>query len=214
MQMHTNTPAAKGSRIGDPINSAISNASVVGARHASAHDASTAETARPNRAWALINNTRRQHVDIGSRGECFERDPIRYMRTVLSLGWSADDDMVMLPTRHMDPTYAEVLVWPVASDDAASSSTTGSSGDGSYDDDDGVGTSDDDRSDWSDDTSDSGGEYDDEDDRAYSSDYDDAGGGSGGAASRPLARDGNGAVAHPNAAVARSGTAAGSGRGR
>ncbi|WBR14476.1 hypothetical protein pkur_cds_301 [Pandoravirus kuranda] len=212
MQTHANTHAPKGSRAGDPASGSNASALAAGARPTGGSDASTVETGNRSRAWALINNTRRQHVDIGSRGECFERDPIRYMRTVLSLGWSAEDDMVMLPTRHMDPTYAEVLVWPVASDDAASSSTASTSGDGSYDDDDG--TSDDDRSDWSDDTSDSGGEYDDEDDRAYSSDYDDAGGGSGAAGSRPLARDGNGAVAHPNAAVARSGTTAGSGRGR
>ncbi|AVK76996.1 hypothetical protein pmac_cds_308 [Pandoravirus macleodensis] len=207
--MHTNTPAAKGSRIGDPINSAISNASVVGARHASAHDASTAETARPNRAWALINDTRRQHVDIGSRGECFERDPIRYMRTVLSLGWSADDDMVMLPTRHMDPTYAEVLVWPVASDDAASSSTTGSSGDGSYDDDDDDSSDDDDRSDWSDDGSDD----DDDDDRAYSSDYDDEAQDDGG--SRPRVQASNGATgAHPNTGAAKGNATTGAARAR
>lgn len=104
-----------------------------------------------SRAWALINNTRRQHVDIGAGGVHFERDPIRYMRTVLSLGWSADDDMVMLPARHMPAAYTEALVWPVASDDAASaSSSSSSSGSGS---------------DWDDgDDSDSGD--------AYSSDYD------------------------------------------
>lgn len=207
MQTHVNAPVAKGSRVGDPINSGNSNASAVGARPTGAPDASTAETGRPNRAWALINNTRRQHVDIGSRGECFERDPIRYMRTVLSLGWSADDDMVMLPTRHMDPTYAEVLVWPVASDDAASSSTTGSSGDGSYDDDDS--SDDSDRSDWSDDGSDD----DDDDDCAYSSDYDDEA--QDGGESRPRAQASNGATgAHPNTGAARSNATAGPARGR
>nr|UDO47631.1 hypothetical protein [Pandoravirus massiliensis] len=172
MQTRGNAPDTKGSRIGDPNNAP---AAVPAARRTGTPDASGTETAGNSRAWALINNTRRQHVGIGSRGECFERDPIRYMRTVLSLGWSADDDMVMLPTRHMDPTYAEVLVWPVASDDAASSSSTGSTDDDDDDDsedDDGS----DDRSDWSDDTdSDDNGDDDgDDDDRAYSSDYDDS----------------------------------------
>lgn len=104
-----------------------------------------------SRAWALINRTRRQHVDIGPGGVHFERDPIRYMRTVLSLAWSASDDMVMLPARHMPPgPYTEALVWPVPSDDAASSSSSGSDWDDSDDDDD----------------------DDDDDDVAYSSDYD------------------------------------------
>jgi hypothetical protein len=96
-----------------------------------------------SRAWSLINRTRRQHVDIGSGGAHFERDPIRYMRTVLSLGWSADDDMLMLPARHVPAAHTEVLVWPVASDDAASTSS-----------------------------SDSNSDYDDDDDDANSSDYD------------------------------------------
>ncbi|ATE82508.1 hypothetical protein pdul_cds_437 [Pandoravirus dulcis] len=105
-----------------------------------------------SRAWALINHTRRQHVDIGPGGVHFERDPIRYMRTVLSLAWAASDDMVMLPARHMPSgPYTEALVWPVPSDDAASSSSSSSSGSGS---------------DWDD------SEDDDDDDVAYSSDYD------------------------------------------
>ncbi|BCU03731.1 hypothetical protein [Pandoravirus japonicus] len=104
-------------------------------------------SAARSRAWALINRTRRQHVDIGPGGVHFERDPIRYMRTVLSLAWSASDDMVMLPARHMPSgPYTEALVWPVPSDDAASSSSSGS--------------------DWDD------SEDDDDDDVAYSSDYD------------------------------------------
>lgn len=216
MQTHVNVSATKGSRVGDPGNGNNSNnAPAVGARPTSAPDASTAETGSHGRAWALINNTRRQHVDIGSRGERFERDPIRYMRTVLSLGWSADDDMVMLPARHMNPAYAEVLVWPVASDDAASSSTAGSSGDGSYDD---SSDDDDDRSDWSDDDSDSRDGSDDDDDRAYSSDYDDAEG-DGGAGLRPRERASNGAgvtgaAIHPNVGAARSNAAAGLARGR
>lgn len=115
-----------------------------------------ARTPRRSRPWALINHTRRQHVDIGPDGVHFERDPIRYMRTVLSLAWSASDDMVMLPTRHMLPAghtpeaYTEALVWPVPSDDAASSSSSSesSSQSGSNSD-----------SDW-------------DDDDAYSSDYD------------------------------------------
>nr|UMO78782.1 hypothetical protein [Pandoravirus belohorizontensis] len=102
-----------------------------------------------SRAWALINHTRRQHVDIGPGGVHFERDPIRYMRTVLSLAWSASDDMVMLPARHVPSgPYTEALVWPVPSDDAASSSSSGSRS----------------SSDWDD--------SEDDDDVAYSSDYD------------------------------------------
>ncbi|AGO84095.1 hypothetical protein psal_cds_398 [Pandoravirus salinus] len=103
--------------------------------------ASPKRTSRRGRPWALINHTRRQHVDIGPDGVHFERDPIRYMRTVLSLAWSASDDMVMLPARHMLPAghapeaYTEALVWPVPSDDAASSSSSSQS-DSDWDDDD------------------------------------------------------------------------------
>ncbi|AVK74811.1 hypothetical protein pqer_cds_389 [Pandoravirus quercus] len=117
-----------------------------------------ARTPRRSRPWALINHTRRQHVDIGPDGVYFERDPIRYMRTVLSLAWSASDDMVMLPARHMLPAghtpeaYTEALVWPVPSDDAASSSSSSSGSSSSQ-------SGSDSDSDW-------------DDDDAYSSDYD------------------------------------------
>jgi len=90
-------------------------------------DAPAALPPPQRRSWALINNTRAQYVSIGPRGVRFERDPIRYMRTAIALGWVATDDMLMLPETRVPQTYTEALAWLVPSDDAASTSSSSSS---------------------------------------------------------------------------------------
>lgn len=118
-----------------------------------------AAVAPQRRSWALINNTKAQYVSIGPRGVRFERDPIRYMRTAIALGWAANDDMLMLPETRVPQAYTEALAWLVPSDDAASTSSSSSGSPYSSDDDSdtGSGSSDDD-------DDDSNGGY-------YSSDY-------------------------------------------
>jgi hypothetical protein len=90
-----------------------------------AHSTPTADAGPHD--WALINNTRRQYVPIGRRGRQFEYDPVRYMRTALSLKWLPTDDIVMLPVRRMEAGYTSALPWPNPSNDAFDSASSSSS---------------------------------------------------------------------------------------
>jgi len=117
---------------------------------------------RDSGEWGLFNLTRGEYVRVGHGGSYFGRDPVRYIRTAISLKWSAIDDMELLPMTELRPTDIEANAWHEASRDAFS---TSSDTDSSY---------------YSSDADDYTLSDDDDDDGAvYSSDDDDGNGGGG-----------------------------------
>jgi len=79
------------------------------------------------RDWAIFDLTAKKYVPIGPRGDHFERDPVRFFRTLIWNNWSADDDIVMLPMRgheHIVANCEQDAIWPCPSEDAADSSAS------------------------------------------------------------------------------------------